>query len=84
MLNRLNEIKEWLFEHVYIKYPQVFPDIKKAQSLVKELFSHYIQPGTLPDGFSGTQGAVDYVAGMTDRFALVTYSRLKMPSNWRA
>lgn len=79
MLARLNALKEWLFERVYLRYPELYLDIPKAQTLVQELFEHYLKPFALPDGFVGVQGAIDYVAGMTDRFAMATYARLKMP-----
>jgi len=84
MLARMNEMKEWLFENVYLHYPVVYPDSCKAVSLLKELFFHYCEPGNLPNGFEGVQGAVDYVAGMTDRFAIETYADLKLPRGFRA
>ena len=78
----MNALKEWLFENVYLLYPTVNPDIPKAQALVKALFRHYCQAGSLPEGFEGPQGAVDYVAGMTDRFAIQDYARLTLPEGW--
>ncbi|MBV6458675.1 MAG: Deoxyguanosinetriphosphate triphosphohydrolase-like protein [Fimbriimonadaceae bacterium] len=83
MLQTMNELKEWLFENVYLRYPVLYPDISKAKGLVGELFLHFAEPGNLPDGFVGVQGAIDYVAGMTDRFAMATYAQLKLPSGWR-
>lgn len=83
MLSRLNRLKEWLFENVYLRYPVLYPDIEKAQQLIRELFAYYSQEGRLPDGFSGLQGAIDYVAGMTDRFAITTYARLKIPEGFQ-
>lgn len=80
MLATMNDLKEWLFENVYLQYPVRYPDIEKAQRLVGDLFRHYLLPGNLPPGFDGLQGAVDYVAGMTDRFAIATYRRLRIPS----
>lgn len=82
LLNLMNDLKEWLFENVYLLYPQKYPDIPKAQNLVQELFWHFIKPGNLPDGYEGIQGAVDYIAGMTDQFAIATYSSIKMPNAW--
>ncbi len=84
MLAVLNELKEWLFENVYLRYPVLYPDITKARQLVIELFEHYVEPGNLPEGFVGVQGAVDYVAGMTDRFAIETYAKLKLPRGFSA
>ena len=82
MLKDLNLLKEFLFENVYDRYPDKYRDISKAQGVVKELFFHYCQPHHLPDGFDGIQGAVDYVAGMTDRFATSEFVRLRVPEAW--
>jgi dGTPase len=84
LLAAMNELKEWLFENVYLLYPLKYPDIAKARNLVKELFDHFVEEGNLPDGYVGVQGAVDYIAGMTDRFAIDTYARLKLPNAWKA
>lgn len=84
MLGTLNAMKEWLFKEVYTRYPVVYPDIAKAKNVVRELFEHYAQPGNLPDDYAGAQGAVDYVAGMTDRFALDVFARLRLPESFRA
>lgn len=83
LLRFMNETKDWLLENVYFRYPVLFPDIAKARGVVKELFAHFVEPGNLPEGYEGVQGAVDYVAGMTDRFAIETYARLKLPDAWR-
>lgn len=80
MLAAVNALKDWLYERVYLLYPTKFPDTVKAQELVRELFRHYCRPGSLPEGFTGVQGALDYVSGMTDRFAIETYRELKMPA----
>ena len=83
LLACMNDLKEWLFENVYLLYPVMYPDISKAQNLIKELFRHFAEEGNLADGYVGIQGAVDYVAGMTDRFAIDTYVQIKMPSAWK-
>jgi dGTPase len=83
LLIAMNELKEWLYENVYLMYPQVYPESDKAKNVVRELFRHYSQPGNLPEGFDGLQGAVDYVAGMTDRFAIEDFTRLRIPSGFR-
>lgn len=83
LLILMNELKEWLYENVYLKYPKVYPESDKAKNVVRELFHHYASPGNLPPGFEGLQGAIDYVAGMTDRFAIEDYARLRIPSGFR-
>ncbi len=83
LLSCANELKEWMFENVYLRYPILFPDILKAEALVGDLFRHFAKSGNLPEGYEGLQGAIDYVAGMTDRFAIETFTRLRVPSTWR-
>lgn len=83
MLSTLNAMKEFLFEKVYLEYPKRYPDINKAKGVVKALFRYYHEnPHELPNGFVGVEGAVDYVSGMTDRFAISTYERLFLPTPW--
>lgn len=84
MLARMNGLKEWLFTNVYERYPVLYPDIHKAKAVVRELFRHYLAPGSLPAGFDGAQGAIDYVAGMTDRFAIADFVRLRLPGGFVA
>jgi dGTPase len=83
LMHLMNDLKEWLFENVYLHYPRLYPDIPKAQALVRDLFHHFVQPGHLPEGYDGAQGAVDYLAGMTDRFAIETFTHLRLPSGFR-
>ena len=83
LLGALNKLKNFLFAEVYHQYPKLYPDIAKAQALTQELFRYYLRPGTLPEGYAGVQGAVDYVAGMTDRFAIDTFVKLRLPDAWR-
>ncbi|MCW5937862.1 MAG: deoxyguanosinetriphosphate triphosphohydrolase [Fimbriimonadaceae bacterium] len=80
VLTLANELKTWLFENVYLRYTDLDPDIVKAQNVVRALFDHYQKPDTLPPGFDGVQGAVDYVSGMTDRFAIADFQRLFVPT----
>jgi dGTPase len=81
-LQDLNDLKDWLFENVYEKYPQIYPEVGKAQRILQELFLHFLKPGNLPEGYVGVQGAIDYTAGMTDRFAIERYTKLFIPSGF--
>jgi len=44
--------------------------------MIKDLFRYFVLPGNLPGPFQGVQGAIDYIAGMTDRFAMDEHLRL--------
>jgi dGTPase len=59
-----------MFEHVYLAPERERTEAHEARKIVAKLFRHFTQPGNLPDGYEGIQGAVDYIAGMTDRFAI--------------
>jgi len=75
----LMELRTWLFEHVYGS-PRSREN-QKAGGVVAALFEYYLahpeeRTKTDPDPITET---VDFVAGMTDRYALATYRRLFMP-----
>ena len=85
-LNR--ELKRYLFDHFYRHY-RVVRMATKAERLLRDLFESYLQqPLQLPpetlrkaDEMEGGLGRVvcDYVAGMTDRFAVQEHKRLYDP-----
>jgi dGTPase len=90
---RLNDgaLKRFLFERMY-RHDRVNRMSAKARRVVHDLFSLYLaQPQYLPREWHGLAGgpndgqtarvAADYLAGMTDRFALDEHRRLfGMPS----
>ncbi|MBA3725196.1 MAG: deoxyguanosinetriphosphate triphosphohydrolase [Armatimonadetes bacterium] len=77
MLELTNFMKEYLFESFYLDYPSRLPHVVEAQGLVHALFDHYAnRPKLLPNGYSGLQGVVDYVSGMTDRYAARLHGEL--------
>jgi dGTPase len=72
-------LRSWLFENVYQGGRS--RENEKATGVVRALFEHYLEHGgertkSDPDPIVET---VDFVAGMTDRYALATYRRLFMP-----
>jgi len=83
LMDLMNKTKEWMFENVYYHYPRLYPDTLKAQALVRELFFHFAKADHLPQGFDGLQGTIDYIAGMTDRFAIETFENLRVPQAFR-
>jgi dGTPase len=59
-------VRSFMFERVYLG-PQVEGEHRRAREVVRRIFEHLIDRGDEPDA------AVDFLAGMTDRFAL-TYA----------
>jgi dGTPase len=83
------ELRSYLFEHVYLS-PQAKAEEPKAFGVVKLLFLHYLaNTDDLPEEFRPrsendlVQGVTDYIAGMTDRFAIRAYERHFVPASWR-
>jgi dGTPase len=56
-------LRAFMFERVYLG-PQAAPEHERAHAVVRRIFDHLIERGDEVDA------AVDYVSGMTDRFAL--------------
>ena len=75
--------EQFLHEHVY-RHPTVLAMRAQAQAALQEMFAYFVaHDGQLPAKFrdritiDGQQRAIcDYLAGMTDRFALQEHSRL--------
>ena len=74
------ELHNFLFDNVY-RNPKAKSEETKVDGIIEGLFCYYIEnPHKMPAEFSvicneeGTQRAVaDYIAGMTDHFAIMTY-----------
>jgi dGTPase len=56
-------LRAFMFERVYLG-PQAAPEHEKAHEVVRAIFDHLVERGDEVDEI------VDYIAGMTDRFAL--------------
>jgi dGTPase len=75
----LMELRAWLFQRVYLKPGS--KENKNAARVVTTLFEYYLEypeerAASDPDPITET---TDFVAGMTDRYALATYKRLFLP-----
>jgi dGTPase len=79
-------IKAFLKPHMY-RHPRVMRVMDEAAGVVCDLFAHYgAHPSDLPEewqeGLAGLDGAArarhvaDFIAGMTDRYALAEHARL--------
>ncbi len=81
----LEELRQFLFRHVYIGSPPKVEE-KKAEGLMRALYLHFRDhPELLPEGSApGDAGVRDYCAGMTDHFAISVYARHFLPRPWRA
>ncbi|HFD40382.1 MAG TPA: deoxyguanosinetriphosphate triphosphohydrolase [Anaerolineae bacterium] len=86
---RLEKLRDFLYRRLY-RHWRVVRMAAKAERVLRALFEAYVsEPAQLPtsvqrriaDGAEPLQRIVcDYIAGMTDRFALEEYARLFDPS----
>jgi dGTPase len=63
------DLRSFMFEHVYLG-PDARSDQARARSTVRRIFGHLLARGSSPED------ATDYLAGMTDRFALAYAAEL--------
>jgi dGTPase len=83
----LDALREFLFDHVYLR-DEARSEQDKAISMVRSLFAHYLDhPEEVPQEYSRAPGdlptrVADYIAGMTDRYALRIYEQLFLPQRW--
>jgi len=84
----VTELRDFLYDRVYLN-PQARPEIEKAEKIITDLYEYvlknpedYIKP--YPEGDSLEKRAGDFIAGMTDRYALGLYEKLFFPRSWPA
>ncbi len=94
MLEQHVQLKQFLREHVY-RHHRVLRMTTKAKRVVRELFEAFLSnPNLMPDEYrehalearqrdgeaGGARIVCDYIAGMTDRYAILEHRRLFDPA----
>ena len=86
----LKELRAFMFERVYYN-PVAKGEESKAKDMLSRLYEHYYNhPETLPEdfqpqmSFDGLERTVcDYIAGMTDNYAVDKYTEIFIPTGWQ-
>ena len=86
----LKDLRSFMFERVY-RNPVAKGEETKAQEMLTRLYEYYIShPEALPEdfqpqlSFDGMERTVcDYIAGMTDHYAVDKYTEIFIPSGWQ-
>jgi len=84
-LEVMGELRDFMFERVYLR-PESEVQKEKAIVVIQDLVGYYeAHPQEVPDSYTVPEAdpltrAIDYVAGMTDRYALRTHDRLFRPT----
>jgi dGTPase len=85
------KLRSFMFERVYMD-DTAKKEEKKAGFILERLFQYFMEyPGSLPeeyrlniDVYGLEQVVCDYIAGMTDRYALRMFSNIFIPSSWQS
>ena len=83
------QLREFMFSTVYCD-PVAKGEESKAQEMLRRLFEYYLtHPDGLPEEFreiweaeGKERGVCDYIAGMTDAYAIEVYQDLFIPKSW--
>lgn len=89
VFEQFNALRDFMFERVY-KNPVAKSEEEKAKRMIRELFAYYLEHTELLSGEyakyleqDGKERAVaDYIAGMTDNYAVSEYVRIFVPKAW--
>lgn len=81
--NAITELRDFLYDRVYFN-PQSKEELKKTEKILTDLYTYilkkpeeHIKP--YPKGDSLEKRAGDFIAGMTDRYALGLYEKIFFP-----
>lgn len=84
-------LRQFMFDQVY-HHPVVKQEEEKAKNMLSSLYFWYLDHleslpgefiGFLEAGVPGEQVVCDYIAGMTDHYAIARFEELFVPRGWR-
>lgn len=83
------KLRDFLYRHVY-ESPVILNEFKKAKKILRDLYEYYMEH--IEEVFTDIptekklnmhRMVCDFIAGMTDSFALMTYERIFLPQQWK-
>jgi len=82
------QLRAFLHQEVY-NHPASAAEFKKAKDLLKQLYAYYLEridkvpaPAIRQEPHNDNQIVCDYVAGMTDGYAISRYEEIFLPHPW--
>lgn len=86
------DLRKFMFQHVYMN-PAAKGEEQKAIHLVEQLFEYYVEhPEEMPQKYRDSiemgeyekkQIVCDFIAGMTDHYAVMKYEEIFVPQAWK-
>ena len=82
----VSELREFLNERVYYN-PYSRKELEKTEKIISDLYTYFLKHPegyikSYPEGDSLEKRTGDFIAGMTDRYALGLYEKFFMPLSW--
>lgn len=86
IMEAVKELRGFLYERVYYN-PQSRGELVKTEKILTDLYNHLIKDPddnirSFPKGDSLEKRVGDFIAGMTDRYALNLYEKIFFPRSW--
>ena len=97
MLEAISGLRSFLYENVY-RYHLVHKEFEKAQRIIRDLYAYFMENGLVrrrgqewitegkpvqwTDERLAHRQVCDFIAGMTDRYALGLYEHIFLPKPW--
>jgi len=82
------KLRDFLYDRVY-ESEMIIREFNKAKRILRDLYSYYLEhtEEVSIDVVKGEksdkhQTVCDFIAGMTDRFAMMTYEKIFLPQQW--
>ncbi len=98
MLRAITDLRMFLYENVY-RYHRVHNEFEKAQRIIRDLYGYFMENGlgrfdgnswkasgsdSWDDERLAHRRVCDFIAGMTDRYAMRIYEQIFLPKPWNA
>ena len=84
LLEAMHSLRDYMFTNVYLR-PSAETQRRRAQQIVRDLVTYYLERvDEIPESYRHAESddltqVIDYVAGMTDRYAIRTHDELFRP-----
>jgi dGTPase len=81
----MHDLRQFMFDNVYLR-PEAEEQKQRAITVISNLIDYFmhhpdeVPEGTTVEGSDPVTAAIDFVAGMTDRYAIQTHDRLFRPT----
>ncbi len=89
VLDAIYRLRDFLFERVY-ESDMIKREFHKAKAIIQSLYDYYLE--NIEEAFMDVpvekkinrqRMVCDFIAGMTDRFAIMSYEEIFMPQEWK-